>query len=238
MSLSKDPEKISSMFDDISGKYDKLNHILSFGADRAWRRGLVRELSRRIEATGRTVSNTKVLDLACGTGDLSALLSKSGFNVVGGDFSPQMLLKAKAKNPNIEFVSADAENLPFEDNSFDAVTICFGIRNFNDRGKALAEIGRVLKPSGILAIAEFSIPERYMWKKCYTLYFKYVLPTIGGMVSSNKSAYSYLPESAFDFPAPILFTKEIESAGFSDIRNTSMTGSVTHIYTATVKKQQ
>ena len=88
MSLSKDPEKISSMFDDISGKYDKLNHILSFGADRAWRRGLVRELSRRIEAIGRTVSNTKVLDLACGTGDLSALLSKSGFNVVGGDFFP------------------------------------------------------------------------------------------------------------------------------------------------------
>lgn len=237
MSLSKDPEKISSMFDEISGNYDKLNHILSFGADKSWRRRLVKELSRQIEASGRTVGNTKVLDLACGTGDLSALLSKSGFNVVGGDFSPQMLLKAKAKNPNIEFVSADAENLPFEDNSVDAVTICFGIRNFNDRGKALAEIRRVLKPSGILAIAEFSIPEQCVWRACYTLYFRYILPAIGGIVSSNKSAYTYLPESAFDFPAPKLFVKEIESAGFSDVRSIPMTGSVALVYTATILKQ-
>ncbi len=237
MPLSKDPEKISSMFDEISGNYDRLNHILSFGIDRSWRRRLVRELSCQIEASGSTLCQTKVLDLACGTGDLSALLKKSGFNVVGGDFSREMLRKAKDRNPDIEFVFADAENLPFEDNSVDAVTICFGIRNFNDREKALTEIRRVLKPSGVLAIAEFSIPEQCVWRACYTLYFRYILPAIGGIVSSNKSAYTYLPESAFDFPAPKLFVKEIESAGFSDVRSIPMTGSVALVYTATIKKQ-
>ena len=207
------------MFDSIAPVYDRLNHLLSFGIDRSWRRRLV-----------RAVSSFCALSMACGTGDVSIALRRKGLDVVGADISENMLALARKKAPEIDFRYGDASELPFADGSFDAVTIAFGIRNFDKRAQCIRELHRVLKDGGMLAIAEFSIPRNRLWRGIYTLYFKNILPAIGRLVSKQAYAYSYLPESSFDFPAPEKFRAELSEGGFRAVTARSMTGGVSYLY--------
>ena len=225
--LNKSRETISSMFDSIAPVYDRLNHLLSFGIDRSWRRRLVRAVSSFCALRGGEV---KVLDMACGTGDVSIALKRKGLDVVGADISENMLALARKKAPGIDFRYGDASELPFADGSFDAVTIAFGIRNFDKRAQCIRELHRVLKDGGMLAIAEFSIPRNRLWRGIYTLYFKNILPAVGRLVSKQAYAYSYLPESSFDFPAPEKFRGELSEGGFRDVTARSMTGGVAYLY--------
>jgi demethylmenaquinone methyltransferase/2-methoxy-6-polyprenyl-1,4-benzoquinol methylase len=225
--LNKSRETISSMFDSIAPVYDRLNHLLSFGIDRSWRRRLVRAVSSFCALRGGEV---KVLDMACGTGDVSIALRRKGLDVVGADISENMLALARKKAPGIDFRYGDASELPFADRSFDAVTIAFGIRNFDKRAQCIRELHRVLKDGGMLAIAEFSIPRNRLWRGIYTLYFKNILPAVGRLVSKQAYAYSYLPESSFDFPAPEKFRAELSEGGFRAVTARSMTGGVSYLY--------
>ena len=225
--LNKSRETISSMFDSIAPVYDRLNHLLSFGIDRSWRRRLVRAVSSFCALRGGEV---KVLDMACGTGDVSIALKRKGLDVVGADISENMLALARKKAPGIDFRYGDASELPFADGSFDAVTIAFGIRNFDKRAQCIRELHRVLKDGGMLAIAEFSIPRNRLWRGIYTLYFKNILPAVGRLVSKQAYAYSYLPESSFDFPAPEKFRAELSEGGFRAVTARSMTGGVSYLY--------
>ena len=225
--LNKSRETISSMFDSIAPVYDRLNHLLSFGIDRSWRRRLVRAVSSFCALRGGEV---KVLDMACGTGDVSIALKRNGLDVVGADISENMLAIARKKAPGIDFRYGDASELPFADRSFDAVTIAFGIRNFDKRAQCIRELHRVLKDGGMLAIAEFSIPRNRLWRGIYTLYFKNILPAVGRLVSKQAYAYSYLPESSFDFPAPEKFRAELSDGGFREVTARSMTGGVAYLY--------
>lgn len=225
--LNKSRETISSMFDSIAPVYDRLNHLLSFGIDRSWRRRLVRAVSSFCALRGGEV---KVLDMACGTGDVSIALRRKGLDVVGADISENMLALARKKAPGIDFRYGDASELPFADRSFDAVTIAFGIRNFDERAQCIRELHRVLKDGGMLAIAEFSIPRNRLWRGIYTLYFKNILPAVGRLVSKQAYAYSYLPESSFDFPAPEKFRAELSEGGFRAVTARSMTGGVSYLY--------
>ena len=225
--LNKSRETISSMFDSIAPVYDRLNHLLSFGIDRSWRRRLVRAVSSFCALRGGEV---KVLDMACGTGDVSIALRRKGLDVVGADISENMLAIARKKAPGIDFRYGDASELPFADGSFDAVTIAFGIRNFDKREQCIRDLHRVLKDGGMLAIAEFSIPRNRLWRGIYTLYFKNILPAVGRLVSKQAYAYSYLPESSFDFPAPEKFRAELSEGGFKDVTAMSMTGGVSYLY--------
>ena len=211
------------MFDSIAPVYDRLNHLLSFGIDRSWRRKMVRQVT--------SSGARKVLDVACGTGDVSIALSKKGLDVTGVDISRNMLAIAKVKAPDITFTYGDASALPFDEGSFDSVTIAFGIRNFDKRPDCIRDILRVLKPGGLLCIVEFSIPRNKLWRGLYTWYFKHILPAIGRLVSRQEYAYTYLPESSFNFPAPELFCKELEDGGFKNITARSMTGGVAYLYT-------
>ena len=227
--LNKSRETISSMFDSIAPVYDRLNHLLSFGIDRSWRRRLVR--ARAVSSfCALRGGEVKVLDMACGTGDVSIALRRKGLDVVGADISENMLALARKKAPEIDFRYGDASELPFADGSFDAVTIAFGIRNFDKRAQCIRELHRVLKDGGMLAIAEFSIPRNRLWRGIYTLYFKNILPAIGRLVSKQAYAYSYLPESSFDFPAPEKFRAELSEGGFRAVTARSMTGGVSYLY--------
>lgn len=225
--LDKKRETISSMFDSIAPVYDSLNHLLSFGIDRSWRRRLVR---RVVSFCRQRPGDVRVLDVACGTGDVSIALHRKGLDVTGVDISANMMDIARKKAPEITFSYGDASALPFGDGTFDAVTIAFGIRNFDKRGQCIRELHRVLKDGGMLAIAEFSIPRNRLWRGVYTMYFKYVLPAVGRIVSRQSYAYTYLPESSFDFPAPGDFLAELSEGGFTDISAESMTGGVAYLY--------
>lgn len=243
--LSKEKDKISSMFDSIAPKYDLLNHTLSMNFDRIWRRKLIKVVLKG--------GPKLVLDLACGTGDVSFGLATKAkdkdkdkckkLKVIGGDLSREMLKiafqkkeklvsKQKISPDSIDFQYCEADQLPFEDNSFDAITISFGIRNFEQREKCIQELYRVLRKGGQLAIIEFSTPKNIIWKAVYTTYFKHILPFIGRIVSGTKTPYSYLPASAMDFPQREVFCKEFSDAGFSEAKYQSLTGGVACLYTA------
>lgn len=219
----KDAGTISGMFNAIAPTYDRLNHLLSFGIDRTWRRKLV----RTVISSGAE----HVLDVACGTGDVAVELRRRGVDVIGVDISREMLSIAARKAPDITFMYGDASALPFQDGSFDAVTIAFGIRNFDMRPQCIREIFRVLRDGGMLSVVEFSIPRAGMWRRIYTWYFRHVLPAVGRLISGQSYAYTYLPESSFNFPAPELFCKELSDGGFRDVTSRSMTGGVAYLYT-------
>lgn len=234
--IDKKEESIASMFDSIASRYDLLCHILSFNIDKPWRKKFI----KIVKKTGAT--NT--LDLACGTGDISIGLFEKGVSVVGMDISEKMLKEAqtkledllsknnfsKSEHQTINFQYGSAEMIPAEENSFDAVTISFGIRNFDNRDVCLKEIYRVLKPNGKLAIMEFTIPKNTIWKTIYSFYFRNILPKIGALLTNQKFAYSYLPASAFTFPQREAFCKEIEEGGFKNTSFKSLTGGVACIY--------
>lgn len=232
VNISKERSKIAGMFNSIAPNYDLLNHLLSFGIDRYWRSLLIKKVMQN--------SPQKVLDIACGTGDVTISLALRGVEVIGLDIASKMLeiasKKVKRREREIKktphFVCASAETLPFPDDSFDAVTIGFGIRNFEKRGESLLEIKRVLKPGGQLGILEFATPKNRFWRALFNLYFLKILPFIGRMISGDKSAYSYLPLSVETFPQYSEFSLELENLGFLNASYRSLTGGVSVLYTA------
>ena len=219
------------MFNSISGRYDFLNHFLSLGIDKAWRKKAIKILAK---------SNPKIiLDVATGTADFAIqALSINPDKVVGVDISEGMLavgrnkIQKRSLSNKIELKSGDSENLPFSDNNFDAVTVGFGVRNFENLQKGLREINRVMKPGATLVILEFSRPRRFPVKQGYNFYFKFVLPKIGRWVSRDKSAYTYLPESVEAFPDGDKFLAILHETGFKNTACKPLTFGVSSIYTA------
>lgn len=224
-------EQVTKMFDTISKEYDGLNRVISFGIDISWRKKVV-------EIIG--ASNPKnILDIATGTGDLAINLTKTtASKITGLDISEGMLNVGKDKikklglTNQIEMILGDSEKIPFEDNFFDAITVAFGVRNFENLEKGLSEIHRVLKPSGTFVVLETSVPTKSPFKQGYSIYTKYIMPTIGNIFSKDKSAYKYLSESAASFPFGHAFNNILSKIGFIDIENKPQTFGVASIYIA------
>ena len=221
-------EFVEQMFDDIAPTYDKLNHILSLNVDKGWRRKAV----RRIVAT----RPTHVLDVACGTGDFAIALAKAGVErVTGVDISQGMLdvgeEKVKALGLNIEMHVDDCEHLSIADDTFDAVSVAFGVRNFEHLQQGLNEMQRVLRPGGLVCIVELSVPSNRLLLWGYKLYFLHILPFIGRIVSGNGSAYRYLPESVLRFPKPDKVCAMLAEAGFRDVEAKAFTFGLCRMFT-------
>lgn len=214
---ASDPQRIQAMFANIARRYDRANDLLSLGIHARWKRRVVREGIRLLE-TSRAPNDLPpaILDVATGTGDIAFEWERGlpHASVTGLDFTPQMLDIARAKAPHsrVRFVQGDALRLPFDAETFDIVTIGFGIRNVSDPVTALREFGRVLKPSGAILILEFGTPRLPIWSQCYKFYSNQVLPRIGGWVSGDRTAYQYLNSSSQAFPDRELFLKLAASA--------------------------
>ena len=224
--------QVAKMFNNISGRYDFLNHFLSLGIDIRWRKKAIRFL--------KPFQPKTILDVATGTGDFAfEALALNPDKVTGVDISEGMLEVGKKKvksaglQNKIELTYGDSENLPFADNSFDAVIVAFGVRNFETLDKGLAEIQRVIKPQGHIVVLEFSKPTAFPMKQLYNFYFRYILPVVGRLVSRDKSAYTYLPESVEAFPDGDRFLKHLEHVGFTETRCQALTFGVSSLYTAT-----
>ena len=225
-------EQVTQMFDKISGNYDGLNRVISFGIDIIWRKRVVAILKKK--------QPKLILDIATGTGDLAINLVQTGAQkIIGLDLSPGMLEVGKKKvldkelAQTIDMIEGDSENLPFDDNTFDAVTVAFGVRNFETLEKGLAEIHRVLKPKGTFVVLETAVPSRTPYKQGYAFYTKYMLPKIGRLFSKDDSAYTYLSESASVFPHGQEFNNILRKIGFIDVMNRPQTFGVASIYIAT-----
>lgn len=227
--LDKNAEVISGMFNAIAGKYDRMNHGMSLGIDRLWRRRFVTDISRDLP------SGAAVLDLACGTGDLTQALARKGYVVTGLDISSEMMEIGKSKCRDLpqqpQFILGSAEQIPFAETAFDAVTIAFGLRNFDHRAQCLAEIRRILKPGGRLAVLEFAVPKNRLWRALYLFYFKNSMRLVGRLAGSG-GAYGYLVDSVLAFPRYEALCREFETAGFRDVRYDALTGGVACIYHA------
>jgi demethylmenaquinone methyltransferase/2-methoxy-6-polyprenyl-1,4-benzoquinol methylase len=223
-------EQVAKMFNSISHRYDFLNHLLSLGIDKIWRKKAINKL--------RSLQPKQILDVATGTGDFAIqALDLNPDQITGVDISEGMLEigKKKIKERNVEgkitLQLGDSENLPFADNTFDAITVAFGVRNFENLELGLREIFRVLKPNGMLVIIEFSHPRKFPFKQVYNFYFKFVLPKIGSMVSSDRSAYTYLPASVEAFPDGEKFVAILDKIGFKNTQCSPLTFGVSSIYT-------
>lgn len=225
-------QQVAQMFDNISARYDFLNHLLSLSIDKGWRKKVVKLV--------KAEKPQQVLDVATGTADLAIALEKSHpQHITGIDISNGMLevgRKKVAKKNLTELITleqADSENLPFDDNHFDAITVAFGVRNFEDLEKGLREMQRVLKPGGKLLVLEFSQPQKFPFKQVYNFYFKNILPGLGKLISNDSSAYTYLPESVGAFPFGEKFTGIMEKCGYTRTRFTPVTFGVATIYEGT-----
>jgi len=225
-------QQVEQMFDTISGEYDSLNRVISFGIDVKWRKKVV-----------QLVADTEpesVLDIATGTGDLIINLAKktNAQKLIGLDISEGMLSVGRKKitadglDERIEMVQADSENMPFKDNSFDAITVAFGVRNFEHLEKGLTEILRVLKPGGIFIILETSVPTKTPFKQGYKIHCKYILPAVGRVFSKDKNAYAYLSESASVFPFGEALNNILRKIGFTNVVDQPQTFGVATLYTA------
>ena len=231
--LSK-KEQIAQMFDTISENYDRLNRVISFGIDVKWRKKVLQIVTR---------SNPKtILDIATGTGDLAILMAQTKApKIIGLDISAGMLevgrkkIQDKNLSNTIEMVLADSEEMPFEDSYFDAITVAFGVRNFENLEKGLAEILRVLKPNGVFVILETSVPNKTPYKQGYTFYSKNILPIIGKLFSKDNVAYGYLSESAAAFPYGETLNNILRKIGFIEVTAMPQTFGVATIYSATKK---
>jgi len=227
-------EQVRSMFDRIAPRYDLLNRLLSFGIDRMWRKNVVKLL--------KGLQAPMILDVATGTGDLAIEICKiDPVEVYGVDLSPQMLefaqkkIQQKRLHMTITLKEADSENLPFESNFFDAVTVAFGVRNFENLRKGLAEMQRVLRPGGKLIVLEFSKPASFPFKQLYHFYFTRILPWWGGLISRDKDAYRYLPASVLQFTEGTEFEDELRAAGLEPEKRIPQTFGIATIYVS-VKK--
>jgi demethylmenaquinone methyltransferase/2-methoxy-6-polyprenyl-1,4-benzoquinol methylase len=217
--LSKKPAEVAAMFDDVAKSYDFTNTLLSFGQDLRWRKDVLKAVDPK---PGQTI-----LDLAAGTGASSAAFTKPGVKVIAGDFSEGMLAVGRKRHPEIEFVFADATNLQFADNSMDAVTISFGLRNVVDVDKALSEMFRVVKPGGRLVICEFSSVTNPILRPLYNFYLKRILPSFSAFSSKAPEAYGYLAESILAWPNQIDLAAKVGKAGFEKVGYRNLTfGSV------------
>jgi len=230
-SSSSKKVQVAEMFDNIAGNYDFLNHFLSLGIDIFWRKQLVKHLTKQAPKT--------ILDVATGTGDLAiAMLKTNPDKVIGVDISNGMLevgrkkMKEKSLDHIITLEQADSEDLPYEDETFDAVCVSFGARNFENLEKGLSEMRRVLREGGKLYILEFSQPTSFPFKQIYQFYFKAILPLIGKVLSKDNSAYSYLPESVSAFPHGKELNKIIEKCGYTNAKNIPLTLGISSIYIA------
>ncbi len=224
---------VREMFAGIAGRYDLLNHLLSVNIDKRWRRKVsnaLRDILDRPDAV--------VLDVACGTGDLSIELNRnSQAQIIGTDFCRPMLEFAKSKSESephpIPYIEGDALDLPFDDNRFDAVTIAFGLRNLAKVDGGLAELHRILKPGGKLAILEFSSPVVPGFGRLFNFYFSYILPRIGGAVSGSRGAYEYLPDSVSKFPNQKKLVAMMKDTGFEEVRFQNLTGGIAALHLGT-----
>lgn len=232
-SLTK-KEQVAQMFDTISGNYDNLNRVISFGIDIKWRKKVLQLVSKTNPET--------ILDIATGTGDLAILMTQTkAKKIIGLDISSGMLeigrkkIQEKKLTQTIEMVLGDSENMPFEDNYFDAITVAFGVRNFEHLDKGLAEILRVLKPGGIFVILETSVPDKTPYKQGYNFYSKNILPLIGKLFSKDDVAYGYLSESAAVFPYGEALNNILRKTGFILVNAMPQTFGVATIYTASKK---
>lgn len=222
-------EQVASMFDNISPKYDLLNRLLSAGIDVKWRKKAINILKKE--------QPQSILDIATGTGDFAIAAKDTGASrIVGVDISEGMLKVGVEKMKNlgldhlIHLEKGDSENLQFDSSSFDAITVAFGVRNFEDLERGLEEIFRVLKVNGTVVILEFSKPRKFPVKNFYNFYFKYILPFIGKIISKDKAAYTYLPESVGAFPDGKDFLKILERTGFKSLQCIPLTFGISSIY--------
>lgn len=225
MGYSVEAQQVSAMFGSIAPKYDITNSVLSLGIHWLWKQRLV----NLVPEGGR------VLDLCTGTGDLLPLLAKRSSEVVGADFCLPMLQRARDRgftSDQVQLVQTDALSLAFENASFDSVTIAFGVRNFQDLRAGLKEAYRVLAPQGTLLILEFGQPTVPVWKELYGFYSRFLMPTIGGLLTGNRAAYEYLPRTAASFPCGAKFVDILEECGFSSDQIISLSGGIAYIYHA------
>ena len=222
--LNKDPDEVAAMFDGVAKRYDLVNDLLSLGQTKAWRRATT--------ATIAPAPGMKILDIAAGTGSSSKPLFEAGADVIPADFSQGMLDAGKKARPHLAFTKADALNLPFEANTFDCVTISFGLRNTNDVDKALTEAFRVTKSGGRLVIAEFSQPTWRIFRTIYMNYLMKALPAIARRTSSNPDAYIYLAESIRAWPNQSALAARIEGAGWSQVGWQNLTFGVVAVHRA------
>ncbi|BCY27480.1 bifunctional demethylmenaquinone methyltransferase/2-methoxy-6-polyprenyl-1,4-benzoquinol methylase UbiE [Flavobacterium okayamense] len=227
-------EQVAQMFDTISGNYDGLNRVISFGIDVKWRKKVLKIVSDKQPKT--------VLDIATGTGDLAILMTNtSAEEIIGLDISAGMLEVGKKKiaekklDNKIQMVLGDSENIPYPDNYFDAITVAFGVRNFETLEKGLAEILRVLKPNGVFVILETSVPTKFPYKQGYAFHSKFILPLVGKLFSKDKSAYKYLSDSANEFPFGEALNNILRKVGFIEVEDLPQTFGVATIYKASKK---
>lgn len=220
------------MFNNIAGQYDFLNHFLSLGIDKGWRKKAIAEIGK--------IKPKAILDVATGTGDLAIAAAKlQPEKIVGVDIADQMLAIGRKKIQDLDLANTitlqngDSESMPFGINSFDAVTCAYGVRNFQNLEAGLKEMSRVMRPGGKLAILEFSHPKSFPIKQLYQFYFKYILPTLGKIISKHSTAYTYLPESVMAFPEGKIFCQALERCGFKDAKARPLTFGITTLYTAT-----
>jgi len=218
--------RVREMFAKISPRYDALNHLLSANIDKRWRRRVVNAVKPLLPEDGR------VLDVGCGTGDLSLeLFDNTAAQVTGIDFCAPMLKLAKTKAPRVQFIEGDALRLPFAETSFDGLTIGFALRNLASVERGLSELLRVLKPNGIVAILEFSRPVVPLFGQFVRLYYRHLLPWIGGIISGSRDAYEYLPDSISKFPDQQTLAAMMREAGFEDVRFDNLSGGIAAVHT-------
>ena len=223
--------QVAEMFDEIARKYDFLNHFLSLGIDKTWRKKAIREVAK--------INPKKILDVATGTGDMAitALKSIPGVHITGVDISEGMLAIGREKIKNLHLENAiqlqqgDSEQLVFPNETFDAVMCAYGVRNFEHLEKGLNEMHRVLRPGGKVVILEFSKPKKFPMAQLYRFYFRFILPVIGKIVSKHSRAYTYLPESVAVFPEGQKFTELLTRCGFQQVKAKPLTFGVTTLYT-------
>lgn len=221
--------EVEEMFDNIASRYDLLNRVLSFGIDKRWRRKLITSISE--------FKPTSLLDVATGTGDVAIVAAKMmpGVKITGFDLSQKMIDVGRKKLAglglqNIELVKGESENMPFEDQTFDAVTVAFGVRNFGDLDQGLREFYRVLTKEGHVGVLEFSRPKNVIFSKLYDVYFRHVLPRVGNYTSKDMRAYSYLYESVQQFPDGQAFIDRLAAAGFTNISEKRLFSGICTIY--------
>lgn len=225
-------QQVEQMFDNISGNYDGLNRVISMGTDVSWRKKVVQMAKNHQPET--------VLDIATGTGDLAIQIAEAADakKIVGLDLSEGMLkvgrkkIMAKNLQTQIEMIQGDSEALPFEDNSFDVITVAFGVRNFETLELGLSEIYRVLKKGGLFIVLETSVPTKFPFKQGYKFYSSFILPTIGKLFSKDKEAYTYLSKSAAEFPYGEKFNNILKKIGFISVASNPQTLGVATIYNA------